>query len=301
MKKSKKNKSKAKRTRLTILIIVMLIIDIALAYGVVLTYNDSEYAANMDILQPALQDDVDDPTEEVPVLVYGGICTEDQYAKVDDKKKWTSDVDFRDQIAYLKEQGYITLSTEEYCLWQQELVELPQNVVLITFDHAGRNVLELAAPILDEFDYRATAFVVGSEVAKKGGSDKYDAPMTWDDLKTVEADYPQIDIQSQSYDMYRKVDSEPVVKSMTSDEFEADVEDQDAAFEKAALYLTAYAYPYGESTKELDVVLENYGYELGFSKGKNSISTRADGPYGIPRIKVEGNKSIDDFAKLLKK
>jgi peptidoglycan/xylan/chitin deacetylase (PgdA/CDA1 family) len=64
---------------------------------------------------------------------------------------------FARDLEFLRQNGYRTLTTEEFVSLSQAGRRKP--VVLLTFDDARRNFWDVAFPILREFDARATLFV----------------------------------------------------------------------------------------------------------------------------------------------
>ncbi len=68
---------------------------------------------------------------------------------------------FREQMSWLKASGYTTLRSEDLENKISAFAKTPQHVV-ITFDDGLGSQLDLAAPILQEFGFTATAFVVSA-------------------------------------------------------------------------------------------------------------------------------------------
>ncbi|MCU1285365.1 MAG: hypothetical protein JWO13_1715 [Acidobacteriales bacterium] len=78
---------------------------------------------------------------------------------------------FRSQIEWLSRNGYQTTTTTDWLLWSSEGKPLPKKPVLLTFDDGYKDLAEFAFPILKEFGFGATVFIVTSQI---GGTNDWD-------------------------------------------------------------------------------------------------------------------------------
>ncbi len=67
---------------------------------------------------------------------------------------------FEEQMAYLYDNHYQTLSLAEIINYYTKGIELPEKSVLLTFDDCYQSIARYAYPILKKYQFRATAFVV---------------------------------------------------------------------------------------------------------------------------------------------
>jgi Na+/H+ antiporter NhaD len=75
----------------------------------------------------------------------------------------TSSVDeFRDQMKFLSQNGYKTLSSAEFIAYKNGELEVPKKSVFITFDDGWKDNFIYAYPIIKEFGLKATVFLVSS-------------------------------------------------------------------------------------------------------------------------------------------
>ena len=96
---------------------------------------------------------------------------------------------FRQQLDYLKNNGYKTLTMDEFTKWMYGQIELPAKSVLITIDdgamgtgnHNGNKLI----PILEEYNMHATLFLISG----------------WWDVNNYRS--KNLDIQSHTYDMHQ--------------------------------------------------------------------------------------------------
>jgi peptidoglycan/xylan/chitin deacetylase (PgdA/CDA1 family) len=113
-------------------------------------------------------------TLKVPILMYHYISI-----PPDDADKYRIDLsvapqDFRQQMAYLAENGFSTITFEDLSRAIADKQDLPDKPVIITIDDGYRDNYENAFPILQEFGLTATIFLVTDPIDQ--GNPNY---MTW--------------------------------------------------------------------------------------------------------------------------
>ncbi|MEW6299078.1 MAG: polysaccharide deacetylase family protein, partial [Thermodesulfobacteriota bacterium] len=124
---------------------------------------------------------------EIPVFVYHDVDA----------------TDFAADLAFLRDNGYRTLSTDEFV--RRFRTQDGGRSVLLTFDDARRNFWEIAFPLLCEFGARATLFVPTYWIGERRTSDGKEQAspgrnmfMTWEELRTC-ARSGLIDVQSHAH------------------------------------------------------------------------------------------------------
>lgn len=68
--------------------------------------------------------------------------------------------DFKEQMMYLKSEGYHTLTLQEIKDFYEKGIQLPEKSILLTIDDAFQSVHQYAYPILKELQFHAVSFVV---------------------------------------------------------------------------------------------------------------------------------------------
>ena len=110
---------------------------------------------------------------------------------------------FATDLAFLRDNGYRTLTTEEFVSRNRNGGE-EGPAVLLTFDDARRNFFDVALPLLREFDARATLFVpthwIGGRRDDAGTVSKplTDLFMTWEQIRVCR-DSRLVDVQSHAH------------------------------------------------------------------------------------------------------
>lgn len=140
--------------------------------------------------------------QKVAVLGYHGFASsgenqENNQMLMDTKK-------FEEQLKYLKDNGYKTLTLEEFYAWKNEGYKIPRKSVLITMDDGYLSNYYYAFPLLKKYDMNATVFVVGSYISNnsiewRGKSNDF---MSLEQIEKCKTEYPNIEFASHSYKLH---------------------------------------------------------------------------------------------------
>ena len=105
-------------------------------------------------------------TDKVTVLMYHQIIPEKHLKK----HHFTDNGDlidmvvtlenFTKQMNYLKKENYTILSLKEFELFMKNQKNVPEKSILITFDDGYKNVFEFAYPVLKNYKFHATHFII---------------------------------------------------------------------------------------------------------------------------------------------
>ena len=100
-------------------------------------------------------------TTSVLVLTYHHILTKEDKEKYFKDNMYIASVeDFEEQIKYLKENNYNSITTDDLYSWLQYEKELPEKSVLITFDDGYTSTYKYALPILEKYAYNSVVFCI---------------------------------------------------------------------------------------------------------------------------------------------
>lgn len=95
----------------------------------------------------------------VPVLMYHHVLSKSSFIA-------SSLENFEKQMKLLVDEGWNTLSSNEFYLYKKGELNLPSKSVLITFDDGWRDNFIYAYPILKKYNLKATLFVVTQWIEK---------------------------------------------------------------------------------------------------------------------------------------
>jgi len=236
-------------------------------------------------------------TDRIPVLTFHRIVPDDIKQKVYKNNQWVGSAKvFDEMLKYLNDNGYKTISTVEFYDWYQGNIEYDKKTVLITFDDGFYEDYYVVLPILKKYNFKATSFVVGSRI--NDITHEYDKYKTYflglDVIEKVRREYPNFEFQSHSYNLhYYTGDGKHRIKSLSYEQIIQDVKNNEK------YDFTTMAYPYGDHNKYIEQALEENGYLVAFSFGKQDYAKRSSEKFSIPRIKINGYADIDTLKKWL--
>ena len=110
----------------------------------------------------------------------------------------------KEDFEYLKNNNYTPIKIKDILDFTKGTKELPEKVVVITFDDGQRSFLTKVVPLLEEYNYPAVVNIVGAltDLYTENGetNDKY-AYLNWNDIKTLSQN-PLVEIGHHSYNFH---------------------------------------------------------------------------------------------------
>jgi peptidoglycan/xylan/chitin deacetylase (PgdA/CDA1 family) len=190
---------------------------------------------------------------------------------------------FEKHLAYLKANGYRTVSTPQ--LWEalNRRASLPARPVILTFDDGYADAYTNALPLLRKYGYIGTFFVTVNLVGTPGY-------MTWDQVRALAA--AGMDVQShamQHISMRNLTQAQLAYQMGTSRQTLAARIGRDVRF---------FAYPAGEYDANAMSGAAAAGYHGSFRKDGGSLQSIA-WAHALRRARVSGYASVDTFARAL--
>ncbi|MCM3762895.1 polysaccharide deacetylase family protein [Alkalihalobacillus oceani] len=243
------------------------------------------------------------PETEVPVLMYHHFSFDQQ-----DSLTVHPD-DFKDQLLALKEAGYTTISDQDLIDYRHGKKDaLPEKPILLTMDDGYLSNYELAFPILDELEMKATLFIIVER--RDHGNEKH---FSWEQAREMLAS-GLITCQTHTYDHHDYIEpengGEPAPMLVTVKEGESREQYKARIEEDLALSITrieeelgeevlSFAAPYGVLNKQAKEVARTLGVEL-FYTVKPKINTEKNLKKGVlHRINVPGGMNGEELVKML--
>ncbi len=204
---------------------------------------------------------------------------------------------FDAEMKYLHDNGFTTLTLDEFYDWYTGKTEVPEKSVVVTFDDGYYGTYYLAYPIIKKYDLAATVFCIGHHIEdvtpEWDPDDREDHHIGADLIESMPKEYPKFAFESHTFDMHRKIDGEHPVDVYTYDQMKEDTE-------KNAPYGFSYlAYPWGDNNETFRQVLADSGYKMAFAYDPFYYATRSDDQYAINRIKISGKMEMKKFKKIV--
>lgn len=228
---------------------------------------------------------------KVSVLCYHNVAKAEEILNNENEKNWTITLEnFEQEMKFLHDFNFKTLTLEEFYKWKKGEIEVPFNSVLITFDDGLLSNYKYAFPILKKYNINATIFIVGKYSNKeiteewKGNLQTY---MGLDLINKTKDEYPNIEFESHTYNMH-------IIGKLN----EIKKEDMKKDFEKMKKLKTFeyVAYPFGACNNLLIETLKEEKVKLAFILTDNKKATRQDNDLKVNRINVSKDKPLYKYA-----
>ncbi len=233
----------------------------------------------------------------VPMLMYHKVSTDPH----DEPDHTLIHIDrFKEQMQYLADHGYTTITVSELVECMQGKRQLPAKSVALTFDDAWKSMLD-AVPVLEQHKFKAT-FLIATDMIDR----KLPAHLSWDELKRIAAN-PNFEFGAHSITHPWQVGNNLVswaegkTPGRTLDDVTAEIVEPKRAIEQQLQRdVKIYAWPSGWYNDQLIRMATEAGYTglLTIDKGLNKIS---GDPSKIKRYTVFGFFALAQFEQLLQR
>ncbi len=210
-----------------------------------------------------------------------GICIVGYHGVVSDKEKdekyssnryFLSQTQFEEQIKYLYEHQYVTLSMDDIYDYYLGKKEVHKKSIALTFDDGYKNFNTVVKPILDKYHFQATCFVIGKHL-----DDSKEQFLKSKDIVNTN----RIQYYSHSYNLHQKAKGfdRKIIQDMSLKEISND-------FQLNSIDSSYFAFPYGRSKGGVEKILKEHHVKLAFSYNQMRHMTREDQCYYLPRYMI---------------
>lgn len=192
---------------------------------------------------------------------------------------------FEEQLKYLKDNNYKTLTMEEFRAWMYGEIDLPKRSVLLTVDdgaagtgfHNGNKLI----PLLEKYDVNATLFLITG----------------WWDKSNYQS--KNLGLESHTNDMH----TEGLCKGVTRGAKMLCLSNEDVLKDlNASVSILnsnrAFAYPFYAYSDNAIELLKQVGFKLAFIGG-NVKATRNSNKYKIPRYPIQKGITLQEFINMI--
>ncbi|WP_071396525.1 polysaccharide deacetylase family protein [Bacillus tuaregi] len=200
---------------------------------------------------------------------------------------------FEEQMAYLHDQNYHTLSLSEVKEYYSGK-EIPEKSVLLTFDDCFQSIKEYAYPILKRYGFHAVAFVVTSwlQDTPKEFSPEKSVCLTKDDLADISDVF---EYANHTHAFHQRSNATTSMMMEASDEelaLDLDICNQFVGVKDV------FAYPFGLFNERNVSLLRKKGFVLAFTSESGSNDRQTD-PLLLKRNVVPYFIHLDAFQKII--
>lgn len=235
--------------------------------------------------------------QRFPVLKYNDIQDIPQSTDADIMPK----VKFEEQMKYLKDNGYTTITAQEFIDAYNGKVNLPKNSVMLTFDGGYQSMKTIVNPILKQYNLHAISFVVGSFTSRP------DTYLTVDDIKTLKNDNT-IDFESHTFDFYKDGKIKGIINETPAVDIVSDNKKNEEIIGHKINFL---CYPFGAYSDNAIEGLKASNIPFGFAvttgasnwiyvnEAHTTTKGEVQNPFTLPRVRITPSMSIQAYADLI--
>lgn len=230
----------------------------------------------------------------LPILMYHKVVTEPLTTP---HRIFITAANFEEHLKTLKKQGFTAIHFKDLKTFRVDAAKhpLPKKPVMLTFDDGYVNNLEIALPLLEKYQMKATVFLLA----------KSDLPSNIWDLDSGDPQLPLMNaIQRKIFSAHPLIEigshgfSHKRMDRMTAEERWHELKDSKTALEKElGVEVDVYAYTYGIRLPEASLLAFKAGYSYAVNTDTGGLH-HEDDPYSIFRVSIFPE---DGPAQILKK
>jgi len=231
----------------------------------------------------------------IPILTYHHLLKNSENKYFLHTSTTTSDVAFSNQMTYLKQAGYDTISLYQLEDYIDNKINLPGKVVVLTFDDGLKSVYRYAYPVLEHYQFRATAFIISSRIKRH--------PQKWNpdslqflSISELKKMQDVFDIQSHTHFLHR-VDAErrPILLSRSFHNIEFDLEHSERALAPFNPHVRYLSYPFGGYNQRAINAAQSAGLKMAVTTVEGKVKP-GDDKFRLKRLYILRTDSIPTMA-----
>jgi peptidoglycan/xylan/chitin deacetylase (PgdA/CDA1 family) len=226
----------------------------------------------------------------LPVLLYHKIINDDEKANDNFSISLST---FKNQILYLKDKNYKTITHNDLLNFVYNKTKLPEKCIMITFDDAYKSIITLVKPILDSAGFKASVFVVSKAIGMYNFWDNPDDKnkvlcLDKDELLLLYKDGWDIGSHSLTHAHLLKISEDKIIREIYGSKFDLE--------QMLKININSFAYPFGEHNDKIKDFVIKAGFKLGFSIISAALTVTGD-LFLIRRILIKNSDSFNDFKR----
>lgn len=188
---------------------------------------------------------------------------------------------FTAQMRYLSRHGYNTLTLSELSRALDNKIKLPRRSVIITFDDGHLDNYENAFPVLEQYNLKATIFVVSDFIGQEANwqsKEKVSEPLvSWNQIYQM---------QKKGITFASHTCTHPMLNKIPLDEARNEITVSREKLEQGlGTSVESFCYPYGEFSQEVATLVKEAGYKAACITDHGNCHSRED-VYQLKRVFV---------------
>ncbi|WP_069513372.1 polysaccharide deacetylase family protein [Lysinibacillus sp. FSL M8-0337] len=231
----------------------------------------------------------------VPVMMYHHFLKENELGRFKNVSTTMTDTQFANEMKYLKDKKYETVSTADLLRFMRNEITLPAYSIVLTFDDGLLSTREYAYPILKNYGFQATQFLI----TYRNEYSPAEQLFNYNDLQALskqDMDYMK-DVfmyESHTYNLHDMIGNKGKMLLIPYHEVVEDLKRSLTFIPNA----TAFAYPFGQYNANIIYAVKEAGFTMAFST-KPGYNNPHDDIYQIKRLYSDQQTSLAQFKKMV--
>jgi len=194
---------------------------------------------------------------------------------------------FELEAAWLKGQGYESISLNDLLLYKQGKFKLPEKPVIFTFDDGYKDVFDYAVPILKKYGFTGSFGIITQFPGITQGTNEY---ASWKQIAQAKQDGMEIISHSQDHfdGTNPKYDDNFIFRNLT--------DSQSDLLNNIGSALPIMIYPFGHFNSAYIRQAERAGFKMGLTV-ESGKQINMDNLMEIPRIRMHGSDDLERFKR----
>ena len=207
------------------------------------------------------------PPAGFPILEYHMVKDD---AKPDEVRYAVPPEEFAAQLDYLTQEGYTTITPQDYARARKGKQELPEKPVILSFDDGYEDNWRVVLPMLEERGMKAVFYVVTNDIGQPGY-------MTWDNLFDLERSGMEIGSHTANHIPLTKLSPEERYDELHLSKLLLEW--------RGLKTIYSFSYPNGAYDEAIVAMLPEEEY-LTAVTGEAGLNTFETNPYRLHRVNI---------------
>lgn len=230
------------------------------------------------------------PPAYIPILNYHHVGPMPKDANALRYNLTVSTENFELQVAYLKGQGYESVTLHDILLYSKGKKQLPAKPVVLTFDDGYSDVFDYAVPILKKYEFVGSFAIITQFAGMNFSGNSY---ASWDTIRSAKKQGMEIISHTQDhFDGSNKSYYDGFILRNLQDS-QKDIRDN------LGTTVPVLIYPYGHYTQSYITLAEKAGFEMALTT-KFGKTVDFENLMETPRIRIAGATTFEHFQQLIK-
>jgi peptidoglycan/xylan/chitin deacetylase (PgdA/CDA1 family) len=227
----------------------------------------------------------------LPILMYHHIGVLPENAGKIEADLTVPTANFEAQVKWLNQNGYVGISLEDIYLFSLGKFTMPKKPVVFTFDDGYQDALVNAPPILKKYGYAGSFAIITQKPGTAAGNNVY-AP--WQDISQAYNDGNEIVSHTQNHFDGKNPKFSPNYIYQNLNGSIADIKNN------LGFTTNILVYPYGHCTDTYIAQAQKAGFVMGVTVHEGKL-INLDNLMEIPRVRVHGAETLEEFEKIITK